>query len=182
MFCLGIYSADKFMITPMSLQGSDPAYTRNLMTRAALQLGAEWLLFVDADMQVEPDFLERAVAHDKDIVGADYRKRLAPYEYVGLPHIEGEVKGRPTTGLVEYDMLGLGFLLVRRCVLEALPSPWFKRYFDPRYREATNPDGFITEDSVFCINARANGFKIWCDLDMTKQIKHLGEQIVGWDI
>jgi len=66
----------------------------------------------------------------------------------------------PSAGLDDrYAVLGFGLILTRMRVFDAWPRPWFIRLWNPNATRVDNPDGFTTEDSVFCTMARANGFK-----------------------
>lgn len=188
--CMGIHSAAEVDIIPLGASGDDTAQARNNLTRWALKEHADWLLWLDNDMVFPPDLLLRLLAHERDIVGVDYRRRSPPYARIGLvlhaddpkglPMFKGEVGARATTGLVERAMLGLGCFLVRASVFEALPAPWFARVWTREHVSADNPDGFATEDSYFCSCARAADYRIWCDLDLSAQVRHVGEAAVPW--
>lgn len=171
LLCNGIICGEKYRIMPMNMMGQDPAQSRNQMAQACMEHGAEWFLFVDCDMVMPGDALKRLMAHDLDIVGADYRSRIAPYAPIGRP---AAATAQPDTGLAEREWLGLGLILVRRRVLETLEAPWFVRV----YRK----DGFATEDVYFCTRARSAGFKIWCDMDLTREVSHIGEITVPWQM
>jgi hypothetical protein len=140
---------------------------------------AQWFLFIDADMVFPWDALDRLIAHDKDVVGVAYRKRKPPYEKIGVPCGE---KTPPLNGLAEYEMLGLGLVLVKRKVLEKIGAPWFLRVWQKDSPDPANPDGFTTEDTWFCAHARHHGFRIWCDMDLTKEVSHWGVQGVPWEM
>ncbi len=166
--CMAVLSRNMRMV-PMTINGADPAAARNDMAIALLNNGAEYILLVDSDMTFPPDALNRLIDHDLDIVGCDYRMRAPPFKKIGTyqPHmIQSE------SGLVERSLLGLGFMLIKRRVFDKLPSPWFQRVYEgPVFR---------TEDLFFCKNAMAAGFEIWCDIDLSKQVDHIGSQPVPW--
>src|SRR3954463_9272378 len=42
----------------------------------------DWLMLMDDDHRFEPDFLERLLDHDKDVVVAHTTKKLPPYNSV----------------------------------------------------------------------------------------------------
>ena len=142
---------------------------RNDCIAAAQTQGAEWVLFLDCDMVFPPDTLTRLLSHDKDIVGATYRKRVVPYDLLGIPL---DPASQLTRGLVEMSHMPTGCLLIRTSVFEKLKRP----YFRCRYAEDT---GLIHgEDYVFSEMARALGYQLWCDADLSHQIGHLGQQVV----
>ena len=148
---------------------------RNHLAEHALELGADWVWYVDDDHCFRPDTLNRLLAHDVDIVSGLYLRRVAPF----LPVIydkEDEtgdvVKYALTpgdTGLKEIVAAGAGCLLVKTCVLRALGAPYWR--FNQR------PDGeMIGEDIDFCQRARAKGFKVYCDMDTA--IGHLTTMVL----
>ena len=47
-------------------------------------MSADEILWVDTDMQFPEDALLRLLAHDKDIVGCNYRTRTPPYACAGI--------------------------------------------------------------------------------------------------
>lgn len=145
---------------------------RNSLVQKALDLGAEWLLFVDSDMAFPADALLRLLSHEKDIVGATYAKRVPPYETLG--HFLGEAR-QLEGGLIEADFMPGGFMLINADVFRSMTDPTRKQQF--WYRE-DYADEVMSEDYVFCRSARAAGYQIWCDLDLTAQITHIGEQHV----
>lgn len=186
--CLAVHSAPLTDLFFVNVRGDDTAHGRNRMTEWALNAGADWLLWLDADMVFPPDALARLLAHDVDIVGADYRRREAPFDRIGLFVHPDDKRGLPefrtveaqsqTTGLAERGMLGLGLFLVRANVFRKLPAPWFQRVYVAKNATPDNPLGFCTEDSFFCNYARYHGFRVWCDLDLSAEVQHVGEAAV----
>jgi len=146
-----------------SFHGSSISQLRNLHVEHALSEGAGAILWIDSDMVFPPDTATRLLGHHKPIVGATYRRRGPPYQALGDID-EG-------TGLVPARLLPGGMMLVRRAVYERLPRPWYREEFEPEWR---------TEDTVFCRAALAAGIKLWCDLDLTREVSHIGSIAVPW--
>ena len=171
---LAAFSAPHVGLIPINQKGSYIAFNRNMIAEVALDHAkADWLMWVDADMVVPPDTLMRLLAHDKDIIGCDYRKRLPPFQRIG--EFVGDDPGVHGTGLHEMKMMPQGVLLVRAEVYRKLPHPWYRETFDgPRNLY------FIGEDIIFTKDARSAGYKVWCDLDLTKRVSHIGERAVGY--
>lgn len=190
--CLAIHSAPHVKVLPINVRGEDTAQGRNRLVRLAQQTGAEWILWIDADMVFPPEALMRLLAHNLDIVGVDYRLRAPPFRRIGLflrdddkmraTHVTRKEAEAQTTGLLEMAVLGLGFMLMRATVFEKLSSPWFGRQWTREHASLGNPDGFSTEDSYFCNVARHHGYAVWCDLDLSAQIQHVGEAAVPFDL
>lgn len=105
---------------------------RNDATRQMLQRGAQWLLFVDADMSFPPDAVIRLLQHAyapgsmADAVGA-YCTLKGDW---ALPTIDTGTgtweSWYPGQGVVEVIRTGGAFLLVKRHVFERMPEPWFR--------------------------------------------------------
>jgi len=130
---------------------------RNACAGAAVDYDCRYLLFLDADMNFPYDTFSRLVAHDVDIVGCNAAGRVSgkpvfPYEGEGL-------KGVPA--------IGMAVTLIRVEVFKALRRPWF---ISPQREEGRND--LISSDINFCNMAGAEGFQIYCDLDLSKEIGH----------
>lgn len=155
---------------PHTLEGFDPAQGRNEGAKLLLEHGAEWILFIDSDMEFPPNSLLRLLRNNLDIVGADYRRRGYPFDRLGK---FDETMPQSESGLVERLFIGFGLFMVRDNVLRALELPWFERKYVK--------EGCITEDITFCERARNAGFKVWADLDLSKEVKHIGSNYIGWE-
>ncbi len=186
MVCMSTYSAFNGIV-PILIndRGGDAAENRNLMVMRGRGERVDWFLFIDADMNFPPDALARLLKWDVDIVGADYRMRAHPFKRIGLSP-EGApypaTHPEPTEGLVERGVLGLGLVLVRASVFEKLPAPWFARTWIPEHATPDNPFGFSTDDSYFFHYCHHHGFKLWCDIALTRETQHIGEIAVPWEL
>ena len=175
---LGAYSARHVVLMPINIRTQDTSEARNQMTAAGLEAGVEWFLWIDADMEFPPDALLRLLGREKDIVGADYRRRAPPYPLIGKP-VDPTA---PRRGLVEVTMLGLGLMLVRADVLRRMGRPWFLRAWLLDHATPDNPSGFSTEDGYLCTHARHLGLKVWADYDLSAAVSHICENPVPWDM
>ena len=183
--CLAIAStAAGITLIPINHRAGDAAENRNRMVALGREQGADAFLFLDADMVFPPEALIRLLQARVPIVGADYRNRVQPFGKLGTSP-EGPAYGPdhvdPPRGLVKRGMLGLGLVLVRAHVFDVLPEPWFARTWIKEVATADNPNGFATDDCYFFHFCRHHGFDVWCDLDLTREVAHLGEIVVPWD-
>lgn len=128
---------------------------REMCVNQALDNGCSHLLFVDSDVMFAYDAIIRLIAHDVDIVGARYNKKVFP--------IESTVK-QDITELSEVPFVPTGFLLINMEVFKKIGKPYFS--FE---------DGAESEDVYFCDKAIKNGYKVHCD--PTLQIGHLGTAV-----
>lgn len=145
---------------------------RNLVAAEA-QAGYrfDWTLWLDSDMKFPPGTAAALISHDKDIVGATYRRRSPPYEMLGKP--KAGTSGLVQVGqLAEADALPTGVLLVRRTVYDKLPKPTWR----VEINDGINEKG---EDILFCEEARKAGYHIWLDTELTKRCAHIAEIDLG---
>lgn len=147
------------------------------LAKAALQDGADYLLWLDDDMRFPPDVLLRLLNHRQDIVGANYCTRGTPARFVGFKRVgsDNEDGGDRcltlpnSTGLEAVDALGFGCILIRKEVFLRTEYPWFQNRWDaPRGR-------FVGEDVHFCLAAKEAGFQTYVDHDLSKEIGHEGQ-------
>ena len=105
----------------LSQQQAGIAESRNNLVRCAFDAGADYSLWVDADMAFDPAGCLRLLQHEKDIVGATYPRRGPPYVINGRP-VKGDIFAEE---LQDMEFLPAGFLLVHMDVFRKLQEPWF---------------------------------------------------------
>jgi len=141
--------------TPVSFQillsmGCYIHYNRENVVKMAFETDCSHLLFVDSDVVFGPDSIKQLIAHDKEIIGGRYNKKVMPLVST-VPNI---------TELSEVPFVPTGFLLIDMEVFKKIGAPYFSL------------DSAESEDVYFCDKAIKNGYKVWCD--PTIQIGHLG--------
>lgn len=145
------------------------ADARNIGVQLAMEHNAEYMLFIDSDMVFPTNALGRLLAHDKDVVGATYVKRVPPFESLGSlvvpPTFDGSGK------LLEMYELPTGFLMIRMSVFDRLKKPYFR--FDVNEERGFN----IGEDYLFCRRVREAGIRVWCDYALSEEIGHIGQHV-----
>jgi glycosyltransferase involved in cell wall biosynthesis len=146
------------------------ALNRNtIVERVLAEGGSDYLLWIDSDVTFPPDGLIRLLAHDEPVVGADYPRRKPPHDFTGRPLEHGS---QPQSGFVEFEFIPAGFMLVWRQVYDSfgLKSPWYYETYAGMNDEVQGAG----EDINFCRDLRHLGIKIWCDLDLTREMGHIG--------
>lgn len=119
---LSTYSAlSGVEIVMLNVQSSMISNSRNQTVRIALENNVDYVMWIDSDMRFPPDTLLRLLAHGRDIVGAIYNKRVAPFETLGK--MAGRRPERVTDGLYEALLLPGGVMLVKSDVYRTLTSP-----------------------------------------------------------
>jgi hypothetical protein len=152
----------------ITVKSSIVAQARNNGVELASNFKADYIFFLDSDMVFPPDALFRLLLHRKDIVGATYTKRVAPFEILGT-----QLAQQPavlTGDLLEMQRIPTGCLLIKMTVFDRLARPYFR--FDVDASGA-----IVGEDYVFCDAAREAGFRIWCDAVMSREIGHIGQKV-----
>lgn len=151
-----------------NLMGSQISLQRNELVRRSLDAGATHLYWQDSDMIVPGSVIMEFLDHHKDIVGATYLKRVMPFSMLGK--IEQGV-GR----LKPAKRMPGGCMLVRVEVYEKMRWPWYYEQMIPG--KLTWEIGVTQgEDYCFSEKAIANGFDLWCDIQMSQRITHIGTQ------
>ena len=170
----------------LSVKSSIIPTGRNMAVDGARKLGAEWILFLDSDVTFPSATLTHLLSRGKDIVGATYPKRVPPHNllYRLLPQDD---RIEVADGVVEVMGLPGGCLLVNMKVFDKLTKPYFQtpgfsigQEIPKALQEYVTPADvpeIMGEDYFFCAMARAAGFKIWLDVNLTEQIGHIGQQI-----
>lgn len=142
---------------------------RNNGVACAQEVGADFLLFLDSDMTFPRNTLRRLLGHARDVVGATYSTRGSPFKELGVTLQPKPADAPP--GLMEMTRMPTGCLLIRMAVFERLSKPYFRFGVD----EACG--GLIGEDYLFCDRVRDSGLRIWCDVALSHEIGHIGQQI-----
>src|SRR5262245_3241795 len=145
------------------------AAARNYLVAAAQRFAVQWVLFLDSDMIFPSDLIPRLLAHDKDIVGGVYRRRSHPTDFVRLTL--AETSREYGSGLVEMAMMPTGCLMIRASVFDSFTPPIFRYEFDERTGE------IIGEDYSFSKEARSKGYRLFCDVDLSKMLGHIGQRV-----
>lgn len=145
----------------------DIAGARNTLVKRSLDIGSEWIMFIDDDHVFSPDLLNNMLAHDKDIVSALYMRRAGDHSPLAYSHRSDDglyapinLTELPGEGLLKIYACGAGGLLIRSEVFRAISDDpdWFEM------GRVTGTNWNASEDIIFCEKAQAAGFDIWLDL------------------
>lgn len=170
---------DKLDIVTNVVPGTYVHKARQQLVSGALEIGCNWMLWVDSDMRFPKDALLRLMQHNVDVVGVNYATRQMPPRYVAIKRVSADAKDQkgalcPTrpesTGLEEVEALGFGLVLMKASITENMPKdePWF--WFGWDFEKGLH----VGEDVWFCRLARKGGAKIFVDHDLSKEIAHCG--------
>ena len=159
------------MIVPIGVVPWDRA--RNIAVGNALQLGCDWLWFVDADTAVPPGALELLMEsmNDAPVVSGHYVRRGWPFTSVWSKAAETDgnkvfFQTTASEGVHEIHTTGMGCALINlRWCVDNLKEPWFY------YKSELADEQAIMEDLYFCDKVRAAGGKVLGDARI--RCKHL---------
>ncbi len=135
--------------------------SRNQIVEHALEVGYDYIMWIDSDMILPKDTLMKLLSHDKDIVSGVYTHKLIGgkdavakrykkdeediYEDIPLKEITAKEQ------LIEIDGVGFGCVLTKVDVFRNIEKPYF----------VYKPD--FGEDIYFCRKAQEKGYKIFLD-------------------
>jgi hypothetical protein len=176
---------------------------RNYLVDEFLRSGCTHLLFIDADIQFNPQDVLALLALDRDIIGGPYPKKSINWNNIVnavkrnvenpdfnpgmLDGVTGDFVFNPVPGTksfkvtepVEVMEIGTGFMMVKREVFEKYAEEYPHLHYKPDHVGQANFDGtryihayfdtvidpashrYLSEDYMFCQNARAIGMKVW---------------------
>ena len=147
-------------------------WARNRMADYAIEAECDRLLFLDSDMQFEPDLFQRLTQRMEegcDIITGLCFTRAEPI----VPAIfkfddDGKLVNMldyPRDSLIEVDACGMAACMIKTDVLKSV-----KEEFGAPFNPAA-----LSEDIAFCIRAKAQGAKIWCDTSV--KLGHVGTMV-----
>ncbi len=222
--CLGLYSKASLDLQSICMQYGIECrfsfiFNESLITRARnylvdefLRSGCTHLLFIDADIQYDPQDVLALLALDRDIIGGPYPKKSINWPNIcnaiirncvvndkneiglregfnpgDLEGVTGDFVFNPVPGTksfkvtepVEVMEIGTGFMMIKREVFDKYAEEFPHLNYKPDHVGQANFDGsrnihaffdtiidpkshrYLSEDYMFCQNAREIGFKVW---------------------
>jgi hypothetical protein len=144
---------------------------RSDLMRIAVEAEVDHLIWIDDDMEWDPQWVFDLVESGKDVIGGTARKKIFEEAYV----VNGDINTLEIQedGLMEVNLLGTGFLHLSKKAIDYL---WEQstEYIDDRgvtQKLVTNvevQDGrLVSEDYVMCRKLKEGGFKMYLDTKMT---------------
>lgn len=147
---------------PLTISIVDSTYlprARNILLQNFLNSDADYALFIDSDMLLPKNAVQVLLGHEKEVISAHYFRRNPPYESVAQKRTgeKYETIREPLEGEeFEVDATGMGFLLVKREVIEAVAQK------KPVFTVLDKEDGSVKgEDVVFFEKIKEAGYKVW---------------------
>lgn len=160
-------------LTPIFTLGTLLQASRERLVEAALKRGADYVLFIDADMRFPKTALKRLLEAGKPIVGINYCQRSEPFwpvaRYKITEALEDRVLLAPTVeGLVRVAATGFGLMLIQADYLQKMEKP---RFAVPWSRAGSE---YVTEDMYFATRAEEVGAEMFIDNTLSYECRHTG--------
>ena len=213
--CLGLYTKACLDLQAICIQYGVECrfsfiFNESLITRARnylvdefLRSGCTHMLFIDADIQFNPQDAFALLALDREIIGGPYPKKSINWNNIvnaikkhgdsedfnprELEQVTGDFVFNPVPGTksfkitepVEVMEIGTGYMMIQREVFEKYAEEYPHLNYKPDHIGQDNFDGsrnihayfdtiidpqshrYLSEDYMFCQNARAIGIKVW---------------------
>lgn len=147
---------------------------REKLAQQALAIKADYALWLDSDMMFPSTTAMRLMGHDKDIVCSNYMKRSVPLQTVAYPERGKWDEWLPLEGdqeLQEVEGIGMGCMMMKTEVLKKINPPYFA--FEYKDKE------WHGEDFYFQGKLRKAGYKILVDMNLSFQVRHVGQWAFG---
>jgi hypothetical protein len=144
---------------------------RERLATMALELGAEYMLWLDSDIVFPATTAVRLMAHNEDVVAANYVRRQFPCKGVAYETIgdwENPVPFDVQDDLVDIEGIGMGCVLMKTDIFAELPKPWFEFGWSPESND------FLGEDMILFRKIGAAGYSVKLDTALSQELRHLG--------
>ena len=156
---------------------------RNRLVMFAVNKEVDYILFIDSDMQFDPDLLERLMKDVKDgkefVCGLAFKRRLPTSPVIlkechwevtkedGFTHHVEYFNDYPKNSLFQIAGCGFGCVLIKVSMILDMA-----KYFG---MSPFTPLPGLGEDYSFCWRANQIGKKMWCDSAV--KLGHVGQKI-----
>jgi len=181
---------------------------RNILVAMFLESDCSHLMFIDSDIEFQPEDILRALAYDKPIMAAAYPKKTIDLDAVrrgesGVQYainfkfqdIESK-KVRVDKGAVEVLDASTGFFLIKREVIEKMIAAHPELHYrndsnvDPRLNKYcyalfdtvidSTDSRYLSEDYTFCRRWQDLKGEVW--LDTNTKLNHVGSYTFEGDV
>jgi hypothetical protein len=149
---------------------------RENLIKQAIEVGSEWVLWLDSDMLFPPSVLMRLLAHNEDLVGCNYMKRSYPFKTVAFTDTsdwENWIPIQYSNELVEAEAVGMGCVLMRTKLFKELQKPYFEYTYQPKTED------WGGEDFTLFKKFNKLGHKLKIDMNLSNEIYHIGTFAYG---
>lgn len=153
---------------------------RNEMTASFLTTDYEFMMWLDSDIEFEPEHIAAVWNMDADVGVGVYAMKKMGEDWYAAWHQGKLVKDLSQfDGPIKVDYAGTGFMLIKRNVIESLADKattyqnGAKHVVSELYITSVHDGVYESEDYHFCRKAREAGFTIMMDPDV--KLRHWGQ-------
>lgn len=149
-------------VSRLRVHGKDVAVARNEIVASALNMNADYILFIGDDNLPPPNLFNLLYRHRKDLVtGVYFSKQYPPQPYIWDGLLKGHCTDWKHGEFFPIDFAGVDALLAHTDVFRTLAYPWFTRdwVFEPGQAVGAH----YTEDFPLYAKAKAAGFQLYVD-------------------
>lgn len=145
---------------------------RNDAIECALDVNADYILFVDSDMIIPPHTITRLMSHNLPMVGGLVKGRN---DHKSARYIFGNERGEVDlgNGLIQCDHGNIGFVLIKRDVFGVLK---FRR----GWSQVKGVNHKQSDDPNYCEDAERMGFGRHV-VDTQVQVQHIDETVLPFN-
>jgi glycosyltransferase involved in cell wall biosynthesis len=144
---------------------------RNDTIQLALETECDDIIFIDTDIEWQPEWFFKLLEYDVDVVGGTYPKKGYKEEYV-IRQLQRKLPN--ADGLIEVDGLGTGFVRLSNKAMQYLWDTSAK-YIDPKdnkerrmiFDVVVQNESLVSEDIHMFNKLTTGGFKVYLDPTMT---------------
>lgn len=142
---------------------------RAKMLRKALDHQADVIVFLDYDLEWQPEALLRLIQTDGDVVAGTYRCKIDEEQYMGAAFSDAE--GRPirrADGCIKASVAPAGFLKITKEAVDTFMAAYPELCYGPRYHQSVDlfnhgahQQLWWGEDYAFCRRWREKCGDVW---------------------
>lgn len=147
---------------------SGPMKGRYDAVKRAQEMEATHILFIDSDQTFPMDAAVRLVERDQPIIGCVIPQRIHPFALNARVNKMRIRISSSDKGVRKVDSIGTGVMLINMAVFAKLNAPYFVTKYEDK-------DQWTYEDESFCLAAGMAGYMVYADIDLSRNIGHLGD-------
>jgi hypothetical protein len=144
---------------------------RENLASSALELGSEYMLWLDSDIVFPETTAIRLMAHNESFVAANYVTRSKPTKsvaYQKLDNWDSSLSFDNANTLEDVEGIGLGCVLMKTEIFTKLTQPWFEFSWNPKSKD------YLGEDFNLCKKITSLGYTLKVDTMLSRELRHLG--------
>jgi hypothetical protein len=144
-------------------------FSRQTLAKNALEQDVTHMLWIDSDMSFPDDMLLSFLRRDEAIIGINAMNRRKPFRNTALVSAKEQcVTTKDSSGLEKVFRMGFGVVWISCEVFKQMTLPYFDFNWVP------DESLWMGEDYSFFEKAKALGYELYVDHDISKRVNHIG--------